>query len=304
MFKQYLTNGELEEALQELMSETTRHKAITGSLEVFLKLKFTGAFYLYSYTVDVQAKYWFCVKDFLQRVDIYIDVDGEFFSEEFHFAFGKVLCECPGLKDLSENATGCLIVEEAALEEVQAMLEMCQVEFSGCTEFLVCQPNREIERHEVPQGFTLSRLRDEDAEFVAASWAYSAENEAAALRHRFSNLPNWALIDESTNLPASFVFLEHNGMVAHLYTVEQYRGRKFRDIVFRELLSECESHFNLIPWYGISPKNEAMLSWTPESDKLRDAQGNHMKISVAFMKIANFQLPDGILEDMQDLENY
>ncbi|CAJ0956060.1 unnamed protein product, partial [Mesorhabditis belari] len=198
------------------------------------------------------------------KVNIYIGIFGEFDANDFRFAFTKVLGECPDFRSLPPNAHGTMTADnEAAREEsaVPVTSSFCAFPDSAAND-LTPRP--------IPEGFTLGPLRAEDVDFVLHHWPYAASDEAEAL--------NAALIDKRTNLPACFLFLEHNGMLTSMYTVEQYRGRKFQDIVFTDVLAQCHS-MGVHPWLGISPSNKPLLTMTPDVMKVRTPTGGHQKRS-------------------------
>ncbi|CAJ0917471.1 unnamed protein product, partial [Mesorhabditis belari] len=248
----------------------------------------------------------------VSTVNIYIGIFGEFDANDFRFAFTKVLGECPDFRSLPPNAHGTMTADnEAAREEARFILQMHQIECGPGHEFLLCIPDsaaNDLTPRPIPEGFTLGPLRAEDVDFVLHHWPYAASDEAEALksqsqsdllsisklyifdfRYRLSRLASAALIDKRTNLPACFLFLEHNGMLTSMYTVEQYRGRKFQDIVFTDVLAQCHS-MGVHPWLGISPSNKPLLTMTPDVMKVRTPTGGHQKAFMFFTKLGSAHL--------------
>ncbi|CAJ0586219.1 unnamed protein product, partial [Mesorhabditis spiculigera] len=150
-----------------------------------------------------------------------------------------------------------------------------------CLDALFIIPNGcQLAEKSLPPGYFLDTLRADDAELVAARWAYSAEDEPERIRIRLSSLPSSCVRSCGGEQLAGWVTVDHRGMVQHLHVLPEHRGKGIRAHLMQDIAAKMYGNPGLaiLPYYCVDDRNSAMLRWVPNGHTVYGSDGKAQKI--------------------------
>ena len=92
----------------------------------------------------------------------------------------------------------------------------------------------------LPEGYKIDSIHSSDIEYVVSKWkpAKNSPKMKQMMRHFITNYPNVAIYCTSTEppRPVSYIVSSGLGILFHLFTDEEHRGKGLAFIVGREII--------------------------------------------------------------------